>query len=562
MINFKQNPTKHSFIIVSFILLAFSLGWMAKGLDDDKKITKEMIAFTEKLVGLDFTDAKRDSMLTALSDQRKNYEKIRQAGLTNDITPALFFNPVPPGFSFDAKQLPVVFSDYSKTVLPKNHDELAYYSVGQLSFLIKNKKLSCEELTAFFIERLKKYSPILECIITPMYDDAIKQARVLDAEIKAGKYRGPLHGIPYGLKDLFAVEGYPTTWGSVPYKNQIIHTTATVVKKLSDAGAILVAKTSLGELAMDDVWFGGFTRNPWDVTKGSSGSSAGSAASVSAGLLPFAIGTETWGSIVSPSTVCGVTGLRPTFGRISRAGAMALSWSMDKVGPICRNAEDCAIVFNSLRGSDGLDLCTTDKAFNYSPKLNVKKLRVGYLKNDFSGKYDSKLNDFLALEGLRKAGVELMPVELPADIPIEDLSIILTAEAGAAFDELTRSGKDDQMVRQYKDSWPNVFRSSRFIPAVEYVNANRLRQKLLMKMNALLKKLDVLIAPSLEGNSLLCTNLTGHPCITVPDGFTTKGLPTSITFIGNLYDEGTIIAFAKYYQSKTEFHLKRAESFY
>ena len=561
MFKFRHRPVKLPFVIVSLILVSFILGWTASRFDDEKKITKDMIAFTEKLIGLEFNDAKRDSMLTALNDQRKNFEKIRLAGLTNDITPAMFFNPVPPGFIFDAKQLPLAFSDYSKVTLPKNREELAYYSVGQLGHLIKSKQLSCEELTSFFISRLKKYGPRLECIITPMYDDAIKQARILDKELKAGKYRGPLHGIPYGLKDLFAVKGYRTTWGSVPYKNQVINTTATVVQKLESAGAVLVAKTTLGELAMDDVWFGGWTRNPWDVTKGSSGSSAGSAASVSAGLLPFAIGTETWGSIVSPSTVCGVTGLRPTFGRISRAGAMALSWSMDKVGPICRDAEDCAIIFNSIRGSDGLDLCTTDKAFNYSPRLNIKKLRVGYLKKDFSGKYESNANDSLALEGLRKSGIELIPVELPNDIPIEDLSIILTAEAGAAFDELTRTGQDDQMRRQFKDSWPNVFRASRFIPAVEYVNANRLRQKLLVKMNTLMKSLDVLIAPSLEGNSLLCTNLTGHPCITVPDGFSDKGTPTSITFIGNLYDEGTIIAFAKYYQSKTEFHLKHPGEF-
>ena len=561
MMNYRQTIKKYSVPLLLIAGISFSFGWIASNISEDKPVTKEMIAYAEKLIGLNFTDAKRDSMVDGLNDQLRNLNNIRKYELSNDVTPALLFNPIPAGFSFDAKQKSLVFSDYSKTMPPKNREDLAYYSVGELAYLIKNRKISCEELTKFFIERLKKYGPGLKCVITLTDDYAIQQARILDKELAQGKYRGPLHGIPYGLKDLFAVKGYLTTWGAPPYKNQILDTTATIVKKLEKAGAILTAKTSLGELAMDDVWFDGMTRNPWDITQGSSGSSAGSASSVSAGLLPFAIGTETWGSIVSPSTVCGVTGLRPTFGRISRAGAMALSWSMDKVGPICRNAEDCAIVFNSIRGSDGLDLTVTDKAFNYTPKIDVKKLRVGYLASDFTRVYDFHSNDSVALDKLRSLGVQLIPVALPADIPVEDLAIILTAEAGASFDNLTRNGGDDQMVRQMKYSWPNIFRTSRFIPAVEYINGNRIRQKLIVEMNVLMKKYDVLVVPSLEGNALLLTNLSGHPSITVPSGFSEKGTPTSITFLGNLYDEGTIIAFAKYYQDMTGYHLKRPKSF-
>ncbi len=546
-------------IIALFFISSFSLGWITSNLSEEKPVTKEIIAYAAKLIGLQFTDAKIDSMVDGLSDQYKSLQKIRDYHLSNSDSPALLFNPVPAGFTFDAAQKPVVYSDYSKTKMPSNKNDLAYYSIGELSWLIKNRKISCEELTRFYIERLKTYSPKLECVITMTDDYAIMQAKKLDKELAEGHYRGPLHGIPYGLKDLFAVKGYKTTWGTPPYKEQVLDTTATIVKKLEQAGAILTAKTTLGELAMDDVWFGGWTRNPWDITQGSSGSSAGSASAVSAGLLPFAIGTETWGSIVSPSTVCGVTGLRPTFGRVSRAGAMALSWSMDKVGPICRNAEDCAIVFNVIRGKDNLDLTVTDIAFNYNSNLNIKKLRVGYLASDFAHQYDFHSNDSIALEKLKSSGLKISPVILPADIPVDDLALILYAEAGAAFDELTRNGGDDALVRQFKNSWPNIFRTSRFIPAVEYINANRIRLKLSVEMNKLMKNYDVLIVPSLEGNNLLLTNLTGHPSITVPDGFSDKGTPTSITFTGNLYDEGTIIAFAKYYQNLTNYHLKHPD---
>ncbi len=382
----------------------------------------------------------------------------------------------------------------------------------------------------------------------------------MDEEIAAGKYRGILHGIPFGAKDLLATKDYKTTWGATPYKDQMIDEDATVIIKLEEAGAVLCAKLTLGALAWGDVWFEGKTRNPWDTTQGSSGSSAGSASSVSAGLLPFAIGTETWGSIVSPSTVCGTTGLRPTYGRVSRRGAMALSWSMDKIGPICRNAEDLAIVFEAINGPDRIDQTLYDVPFNYEPVIDFSNLKIGYLKNDFDKQYDFHSQDSVTLSKLKELGAELIPIELPA-LPVNDLGIILSAEAGAAFDELTRSNRDDLLVRQIKDAWPNVFRSSRFIPAVEYINANRIRFLLIQQMQNLMEEIDIYIAPSWEGDNLLLTNLTGHPCVVLPNGFSEDGTPTSITFIGRLFDEGRLIAFAKKYQDTTDFNKKHPPIF-
>jgi len=519
----------------------------------ESKIKKEMIPNAEKIIGLEFTDAERDSMQDALNDQLNNYENIRKVHLDNSIPPAILFNPIPVGFKFDLKQKPLKFSDYSYVKMPKNIEDITFYSIGELAQLIKTKKITSTQLTKFYLERLKKYGPKLHCVVTLTEERALRQAEKADQEISKGKYRGMLHGIPFGVKDLLNSKGYKTTWGAAPYKDQLIDEDATVIKKLENAGAVLCAKLSMGELAMDDVWFGGMTRNPWDTTKGSSGSSAGSASSVSAGLLPFAIGTETWGSIVSPSTVCGVTGLRPTYGRVSRTGAMALSWSMDKIGPICRNAEDLAIVFNTIHGKDGIDQTLYDAAFNYQPRLDLKKLKIGYLKNDFAKKYLFHQNDSLVLKKLEELGAQLIPIELP-DIATNDIAIILTAEAGAAFDELTRTNKDDLLARQFKGAWPNIFRASRFIPAEEYINANRIRYMLIQEMQKMMDKVDLYIAPSWEGNNLLLTNLTGNPCVVVPTGFTKDGILTSISFMGRLFDEAKLIAFAKIFQDATDFH--------
>jgi Asp-tRNA(Asn)/Glu-tRNA(Gln) amidotransferase A subunit family amidase len=525
---------------------------------EDESIIKSEVANAEKLIGLNFTSSERDSMLDDLNDNLKNYLSIRSVNLDNSIMPSLLFNPVPHNFKFTDSQLELKFSDYSYSKLPSNRDELAFYSVGELAELIKTNQISSVELTKFFLERLKKYDPLLHCVITLTEARAMEQARLMDEELAAGKYRGLLHGIPFGVKDLLATKDYKTTWGAEPYKEQMMNEDAVVIKKLEEAGGVLVAKLTMGALAWGDVWFGGKTRNPWNTEKGSSGSSAGPASAVSAGLVPFAIGTETWGSIVSPSTVCGVTGLRPTYGRVSRTGAMALSWSMDKIGPICRNTEDLAIVFEAIYGIDGIDPTLYDVPFNYSPEIDLSKLKIGYLKNDFDKDYAFHKNDSLTLAKLRELGAELIPIELP-DVDVYALSFILSAEAGAAFDELTRSNKDDLLVRQIKNAWPNVFRTSRFIPAVEYINANRIRTLLINKMQKLFEEVDLYIAPSWEGDNLLLTNLTGQPCVVLPNGFSEEGTPTSISFIGKLFDEGTINTVAKKYQDATDFHLKHPD---
>jgi Asp-tRNA(Asn)/Glu-tRNA(Gln) amidotransferase A subunit family amidase len=537
-------------IKLSFVILMF---FSLPTFNISQTITKENIKNAEKIIGLDFSDAEIDSMQSSLDSQLTNYENIRKVELFNSTPPSILFNPIPVGFEFPKEQRQIQFSNYSGTKLPEDINELAFYSIGQLAELIRTQQITSTELTKFFLERLKKFNPELHCVISFTEERALKQAKLMDEEIAAGKYRGMLHGIPFGVKDLLAAKDYKTTWGATPYKDQMINEDATVIIKLEDAGAVLCAKLALGALAWGDVWFGGMTRNPWDTTKGSSGSSAGSASSVSAGLLPFAIGTETWGSIVSPSTVCGTTGLRPTYGRVSRTGAMALSWSMDKIGPICRSAEDLAIVFNAISGPDGIDQTLYDVPFNYKSEINFSKLKIGYLKSDFDKQYDFHSQDSVTLSKLKELGAELIPIELPL-FPVNDLAIILSAEAGAAFDELTRSNRDDLLERQIKDAWPNVFRASRFIPAAEYINANRIRFLLIRQMQEMMEKVDLYVAPSWEGDNLLLTNLTGNPCVVLPNGFSNDGSPTSITFIGRLFDEGGLIAFAKKYQDATDFN--------
>jgi len=542
-------------LIILFPIVLFSCFII---FSEDESITKTEVSNAEKLLGLDFTDSELDSMLDDINGNLQNYINIRKAHLNNSIIPSLLFNPLPRNFNFTNSQKQLEFSDYTYAKLPSNIDELAFYSIGELAELIKTKQISSVDLTMFFIERLKKYDPSLHCVITLTEERALGQAKLMDEELSEGKYRGLLHGIPFGVKDLLATKDYKTTWGAEPYKEQMIKEDAVVIKKLESAGGVLVAELTMGALAWGDVWFGGKTRNPWNTEKGSSGSSAGPGSAVSAGLVPFAIGTETWGSIVSPSTVCGVTGLRPTYGRVSRTGAMALSWSMDKIGPLCRNTEDLAIVFEVIYGKDGIDPTLYDVAFNYSPAIDLSKLKIGYLKKDFDKNYDFHKNDSLTLAKLRELGAELIPIELP-DVDVNSISFILSAEAAAAFEELTLSNRDDLLVRQIKDAWPNVFRTSRFIPAVEYINANRIRTVLINKMKKLFEEVDLYIAPSWEGDDLLLTNLTGHPCVVLPNGFSEEKTPTSISFIGNLFDEGTIIAVAKKYQDATDFHLKHPD---
>ena len=523
-------------------------------------ISKENVENAEKIIGIDFTDAERDSMLDNLNEHLNSYKKLREFEIKNSLSPSLLFNPIPINFEFPKEEYEIKFGDYSYVKMSSNENDLAFFSVGELAELIRTKQITSTDLTKFFLERLEKFDPILHCVITLTEERALHQAKLMDDEIAAGKYRGMLHGIPFGVKDLLSTKDYKTTWGATPFKDQLIPEDAIVITKLEEAGAVLCAKLTMGALAWGDVWFGGMTRNPWDTTKGSSGSSAGSASSVGAGLLPFAIGTETWGSIVSPSTICGTTGLRPTYGRVSRTGAMALSWSMDKIGPICRTAEDLAIVFNSIYGEDGIDQTLYNFPFNYSPQIDLQTLKVGYLKKDFDKEYDFHLNDSITLAILKGLGVNLVPFELP-EFPVNEMSFILSTEAAAVFDELTRSNKDDLMVRQIKNAWPNTFRAARFIPAVEYINANRIRFLLIKEMEKLMNDVDLYIAPSWEGDNLLLTNLTGHPCVVLPNGFSESGNPTSISFIGRLFDEGRLIAFAKAYQDATEFHKKHPAGF-
>jgi Asp-tRNA(Asn)/Glu-tRNA(Gln) amidotransferase A subunit family amidase len=536
--------------------LLFVLG-IAAG---ESPVTRGAIEAAEKIIGLEFTPAERDSMIDDVADNLESYAKLRGVAIDNSVPPALRFDPRPVGWTAPVKRSSFALGRPDRTAVPEDPEDLAFYTVRDLGELIRKRKITSIDLTKLCLARLKEHGPKLECVITLTEERALRQARQADDEIAAGKYRGPLHGIPYGAKDLFAVAGYKTTWGAVPYRDQVIDENAAVIKKLDEAGAVLVAKLTLGALAWGDVWYGGMTRNPWNLEEGSSGSSAGSAAATAAGLVPFAIGTETWGSIVSPSTRCGTTGLRPTYGRVSRAGAMALSWSMDKVGPICRSAEDCAIVFNAILGPDGIDDSVIDAPFEYRSRVDFARLRIGYTKTLFEAEYDNKTRDAATLGVLEKLGAKLVPVELPA-YPVESLAFVLNAEAAAAFDDLTRSNRDDLMVRQIKAAWPNVFRSSRFIPAVEYVQANRVRTLVIREMGDIMSSIDLYVAPSFEGDNLLLTNLTGHPCVVAPNGFDEKGSPTSISFIGRLFDEGTILAVAKAYQDATDFDEKHPPLF-
>ena len=526
-------------------------------------ITKSDLISAAKLFDLSFTQKEIDTMYDGVKENLGNYKLMHKLSLNNNVPLSLWQNPVLPGMRFAEKQEPINWNIPNNISVPKDKNELAYYSVLQLAALIKNKRISSVELTNFFIDRLKKYSDTLQCVISFTEDLAMQQAKQADAEIANGKYRGLLHGIPYGLKDLFAVKGTKTTWGAAPYKGQVIDEDAFVYTKLKEAGAVLIAKFSMGALAMGDYWYGGRTKNPWNLKAGSSGSSAGSASATSAGLVPFAIGTETWGSIVSPSATCGVTGLRPTFGSISRTGAMALSYSLDKVGPICRSAEDAAIVFNYIHGTDGYDQSAVNKPFNYKTAVDIKKLKIAYAKNYFDQITDTTRNEWKVLQTFKQLGAQLIAVDFP-DSGVYNFNImraVLSSESAAQFDDFTRNNVDDEMTRQTKNDWPNEFRTRRLTTAVEYINAQRHRYLLMQKVNAVVDQFDVIISPNWTGNQSAITNLTGHPVICFPTGFSKNNQPTGISLIGKLYDEATIIAVAKIYQDATEWNKMHPEMF-
>lgn len=567
------------------------------------KITPEMIQQAAALAGVHIAPEYVGTLLDGLNERRSAYAQIRKLHLPNSVPPAYIFDPLPPGATIHTqKEKPVYSKPPHAITVPSNLEELAFCSVVELADLVRRKKVSSTALTEMYLARIKRYDPVLHFVVTITEDRALALAKEADAEIARGKYRGPLHGLPWGGKDLLAVKGYPTTWGAGGFETQRFDEDATVVKRLDAAGAVLIAKTTLGALAMGDHWFGGRTRNPWNPKQGSSGSSAGSASATAAGCVAFSIGTETLGSIASPSTRCGVTGLRPTFGFVPRTGAMALSWTMDKIGSICRAVEDCAIVLEAIYGPDGEDLSVRDAAFNWNAGLDWKSLSIGYLKDSFDPEkpapvetippgeteeekkhrerseqqdaarrvrraYDLKY-DLAALDKLHALGVNLIPLKLP-DLPYEAMRPLLTAEAAAAFDELTMTGRDKLLTQQGPDDWPNNFRIARFYPAIEYIQANRARSLAIREVSAIFSKVDVIVASTFS-EQLPVTNLTGHPAVIVPNGLRGADAPipavadsddqvggpgtsVSITFLGNHYQDAKLCAFAKAYQEATGF---------
>jgi len=530
-------------------------------------ITPEQVSSAAAVAGLDFSDDETEMIAEDLTEALSGYETLRDVGLPNARRPALRFDPhidgraVPEKGENDGLNLP-----FDAGTRPERNEDLAFAGVATLASLLRAGEVTSVELTELYLSRLHRFDDKLNAVITYTEERAMEAARRADAQISAGNWRGPLHGIPYGAKDLLAVEGYPTTWGAEPYRNQVIDETATVIEKLDEAGAVCMAKLSLGALAWGDVWFEGTTRNPWNVEQGSSGSSAGPGAAVAAGCVPFAIGSETLGSIVSPSTRNGVTGLRPTFGAVSRHGAMALSWSMDKLGPMARSAVDCAIVYDAIRGKDDRDPTTVDAPFAFPASPNASDVSIGYVASAFETEYDGVDGDRETLERIKAAFPRVEPMEWPSTPPVGPILKMLEVEAAAAFDDLTRSGADDTMVRQERNAWPHVFRAARLVPAVEYIQMSRHRADLIRRTNDVMADFDVVVAPTYAGSTLGLTNLTGHPCVCLPNELapvdeapadSPRRQPRSITLIGGLYKEGAILQVAAAVQEVTDTHLKR-----
>ncbi|NNF56674.1 MAG: amidase [Rhodothermaceae bacterium] len=531
----------------------------------DDLLTTDDLTAAERVMGLTFTEAQRTLMLEDVNERLERLEAIREAEPPNRVPPALTLNLGVSGVARPDPGEGMAFAPDTTASRPVSEIDLAFASVAELAGLLRAGEVTSVELTRLALDRLRRFDPQLQAVVTLTEGRALEQAERMDRELAAGQDRGPLHGIPYGAKDLLAARGYPTTWGAEPYRSQVLDEDAAVIQKLDAAGAVLVAKLTLGALAWGDVWFGGTTKNPWNVEQGSSGSSAGPGSAVAAGLVPFAIGSETLGSIVSPSTRNGVTGLRPTFGRVSTRGAMALSWSMDKLGPMARSALDCALVFDALRGPDPREArATPDPAFPFDPASDVRDLRVGFVEAAFEeGEGEGGAADRATLNVLRDLGVALTPVALPEALPTDAMLLILEAEASAAFEGLTRTGGVDRMVRQVRNAWPNVFRHARFIPAVEYIQANRLRTVLMQQMAALMVDFDVIVTPSFGGSALGITNLTGHPAVVLPNGlFPVEGhpgrrQPHSITFLAPLWKDHHALRLAHAVQQATDVHRQR-----
>ncbi|MFC1513619.1 amidase [candidate division KSB1 bacterium] len=533
-------------------------GTLTAVVQDSDEITVDMVIAAEKLAGLSFPTEMRERFAQELNGLRNNYKNIREMKIDESVPPCFYFNPIPPGHEVIEPERDQVSVSDINVALPSTEEDLAFLPMTHLSTLIRSRQITSTDLTKLYISRLKKYNPVLNCVITITEELALEQAKQADEEISSGNYRGPLHGIPWGAKDLISVKGYKTTWGAEPFKDQIIDEDATVYKRLTDAGAVLVAKLVSGGLATGDTWFGGKTMNPWNPTSGSGGSSAGPGSATAAGLVGFSLGTETQGSILSPSSRCGITGLRPTFGLVSRHGVMPLSWSMDKIGPMCRSAEDCAIVLNAIYGPDGYDLSVLNRSFKWDTSIDLKKIRVGYIQRSFEpqaerggrisgGGSSGRENNMKALEVIKSLGVELIPLELPSSISSANLGFVLHTEGAAVFDEIVMNGDIDSMTNSNR---PYRFRARRFIPAVEYIQANRVRTLLIQNLNKALKDIDVYI-----GGSTGLTNSTGHPALTLPSGFS-SGIPTSLSFIGNLFRDAEMLAIARAFQNRTDHHLQ------
>lgn len=535
--------------------------------DQAEQVADEVIARAARLADLEFTPAEIELMRASVTEHLRNLRAIRALALDNSVPPATVFRPhgraLVPGLPRSGPEAanPAgarrAFRHGSwgnaPARPPRDEEALAFAPVAHLSRWIHERKIGCLELTEFYLERLRRLDPTLHFVIHYTEERARVQAMERDVEIRRGRSRGPLHGIPWGAKDLLAVRGYPTTWGAQPYREQRIDTDAAAVRRLDEAGAVLLAKTTVGALAWGDVWFGEKTRNPWNPEQGSSGSSAGSASAVAAGALPFALGTETLGSIVSPSSRCGASGLRPTFGRVSRAGCMALSWSMDKIGVLARSAEDTAMVLAAIHGADEDDPSSRSAPIHWLAPEDAGRVRWGYTPEAFEREEAEAEHDRRVLEVLRVQGLELEPIRLP-DLPVGDMLVVLEAEAAAAFDELTRTDRDDELVRQVEQAWPNVFRAAQLVPAVQFIQAQRARTLLMRAMEESLGELAGYVCPSFAGPTLAITNLTGHPTVVVPNGFREDGTPTSISFVGRIDGEGAILALASVYQRATDWH--------
>ncbi len=516
----------------------------------DTKATEDLSGVQAAMgfAGLTMTDAELAQLLPWATENISSFRALREIPLDNSISPATIFMPPK---QVNRGPSPAQEDPLPKVQRPQNLEELYWADIPTLSALLKTQQVSSVELTELFLQRLREIDGKLKCVISYTDKLALIQARERDAEISQGRWRGPLHGIPYGIKDLCATRGSKTTWGATPFKDQKIDQDASVVRRLESAGAVLIAKLTLGALAMGDIWYDGQTRSPWNPAIGSSGSSAGSAAAVGAGALPFAIGSETLGSIVSPSTRCGNSSLRPTFGRVSRTGAMALSWTMDKLGPICRTLQDTSYVLNAIHGADGLDLSAVNAPFDVPGRTDVTGWKVGYSTSHFSNHPDHQS----VLEELRELGVELVDIDLP-DYPIWPMMLILFAESAAAFDEFTRGQKDDELVEQGSQAWPNTFRVARLIPAVDYIRAQRIRTLLIRDTIDKFREITAFVSPAGNFNTLGITNLTGHPALVAPCGFK-DGMPIAITFNGNLFDEARLIALGRAWQEHSEYHLQR-----